>query len=833
MDGGSVMGYLQVMKRVALTLCLSPFFLLAEVASATVPPNFTDELVTSVGSPTAFAFTPDGRLLIARQPGVLRVFASGSLLPTAALTIPASSICTNSEQGLLGVAVDPAFASNNFIYLFYTFESPTCVNRISRFTLPPSNIIAPASELVLIDNMPSPAGNHNAGDVGFGKDGFLYATIGDGGCDYAGNSGCAGANDAARDRHVLTGKLLRITSAGGIPATNPFQGAGTARCNTGPTTLGNTCQEIYATGLRNPFRFAFDPNAATTRLFINDVGQGLWEEVDEAQSGADYGWNLCEGNHPNNSAAVGCGASAPSGHVPPIFDYRHGVQVPGTTSTTNCNSITGGAFVPNGVWPSAYDGAYLLSDFVCGWIFRINNGGSSWSAVDFATNLGGSSATHLRFGPYQSTQALYYATFASGGQIRRVRYAIAGNNTPTAVGVANPLSGVAPLNVTFDATGSSDLDAGDTLTYFWDFGDGTPEASTTSLTIGHNYLANGAYTARLRARDQNFAFSTPVDIQIQVGNTAPTATITSPATTDTFRVGQSVTLIGSATDPEQGALPPSALSWTVLLHHDVHTHPFFGPAAGNNVVFTTPAPEDLAAAANSFLEVHLTATDSGGLTGSANLDFQPLKIPLDLSTTPPGLSVAVNGGSFVTPVQVTSWADWTLQVATGPQTSAGTLYEFDSWSDAGAMAHNYVTPQTPAALSASFDPWPGPGGTSYHTLTPCRAVDTRNAPGPLGGPALSSGTARRFVIAGTCGVPASARALAVNLTVVSPSGSGFLRAVPAGFANASTSALNFQGGQTRASLMALGTANGALDATVGITGGGSAHLIVDVSGYFD
>jgi glucose/arabinose dehydrogenase len=114
---------------------------------------------------------------------------------------------------------------------------------------------------------------HNGGDLHFGKDDYLYITVGDGGCDYAGDSGCAGQKDASRDSHILLGKVLRITRDGGIPATNPYTGTDSARCNlTGRTDPGKKCQETFASGLRNPFRFAFDPNASGTRFFINDVG---------------------------------------------------------------------------------------------------------------------------------------------------------------------------------------------------------------------------------------------------------------------------------------------------------------------------------------------------------------------------------------------------------------------------------------------------------------------------------------------------------------------------------------------------------------------------------
>ncbi|HET9229577.1 MAG TPA: PQQ-dependent sugar dehydrogenase, partial [Thermoanaerobaculia bacterium] len=669
---------------------LLALLLIAAPAAAAVPAGFTDSLVTALGSPTGMAFTPDGRLLITRQPGVLRIYQGGALLATPALTFAASSICNNSERGLLGVAVDPAFATTRHIFLFYTFEQPggNCVNRVSRFTLPDSNVIDVVTELVLVDNMPSPAGNHNAGDLHFGRDGFLYISIGDGGCDWAGNSGCAGGNDAARDQHVLTGKILRITKDGNIPPSNPFQGAGTARCNvTGQTTAGNKCQETFSWGLRNPFRISFDPNAAGTRFFINDVGQGLWEEIDEGTSGADYGWNLCEGNHNNNS--TGPCTSAPPGHVAPVYDYRHGQTIPGTTSPTNCNSITGGAFVPNGAWPG-FDGSYLFGDFVCGEIFKLTFSGSSWSASDFGQSLGG--VTTMIFGPHGSGgQALYYTTFANGGEVRRIFYDQPGNDPPVAVASANPTSGAVPLNVTFNAAGSSDPDPGDTLTYFWTFGDGTPETSTTSLTINHTYTTAGVYTATLRVRDNNFAFSAPDTVVIQPGNTAPSATITSPAAGVTFRVGQTVTLTGSATDTQDGTLPASALSWTVLLNHNgSHTHPWFS-GTGNNLTFTAPAPEDLDATDGSFLEIQLTATDSGGLTGSAQRNMQPSKITLTLDTEPAGLDLTVNGTTVTAPYTFTSWQDWGLDLTAPNQEE----WVFTSWSDGGAQSHPIVTPGAP------------------------------------------------------------------------------------------------------------------------------------------
>jgi glucose/arabinose dehydrogenase len=456
------------------TLVVLLILLALPLAAATVPTGFTDVSLFNLGSPTALAFTPDGRLLVTTQGGQLRVYKDGALLTTPALSFSASTLCSNSERGLLGVAVDPDFASNRFVYLYYTHVvGGGCTNRVSRFTFGTGDTADPASELVLVDNMPSPAGNHNGGDVHFGPDGYLYISIGDGGCDWAGNSGCGGDNDAARDQHVLTGKILRITKTGGIPATNPFQGAGTARCNvTGQTTAGNKCQETFSWGLRNPFRFAMNPNAPDTYFFINDVGQGAWEEIDFGTSGADFGWNCREGAHDTGKCSP-----TPSGMVEPFFEYQHGGFVPGT-SDSDCGSITGGAFVPDGLWPG-YDGSFLFGDFNCGKIFKITQGaGGVWSAVRFASGAGG--VTAMIFGPHGPSQAFYYLTYAGGGQVHRVSYGPFDYNTLT------------PCRLVDTRSAGPALAAGSTRTFTAAGACGIP---ATASTIAVNVTVIGASSA--------------------------------------------------------------------------------------------------------------------------------------------------------------------------------------------------------------------------------------------------------------------------------------------------------------------------------------------------
>ncbi len=437
----------------AFTLALLPS---GGANAQTLPAGFSSSLVTQVSQPTAIAFLPDGRMLITSQGGTVRLLTGSTLTPAlsfnttgeATMADPRPGLCTSSEGGALGIAVDPDFANNKFIYIFYTARNggdcgtpsygPTTysssgqrVNRVSRFTWNDATNSINPTETQLINGMPARGGNHNAGDLHFGKDGFLYISIGDGGQDWSSSptrGGSGGSNTAARDKNVLTGKILRITRDGGIPASNPFQGATTGRCNLTGTHSGNDhCQETFAWGLRNPFRFAMDPNAANTRFFINDVGQGAREEIDESRAGADYGWPCREGSVANG--AVNC--TAP-GAVGPYFDYgRSATQ--GGLSTGGCASITGGAFVPNGVWPASYAGRFLFSDYVCGGIFSINGnaagglgaGSAANLATTFAGSLGTDSATSLRFGPNgTSGQALYYTSYVGANDgVYKIVYA--------------------------------------------------------------------------------------------------------------------------------------------------------------------------------------------------------------------------------------------------------------------------------------------------------------------------------------------------------------------------------------------------------------------------
>jgi glucose/arabinose dehydrogenase len=709
------------LRRLCCALLVAALLPAAAPANAAVPAGFEDQdFLLNIAGPTAMAFLPDGRALVAQKSGLVRVVKDGALLPDAALDITAAT-CDDGERGLLGIAADPQFATNGYFYVYYTHIkdppaadpcsrvaagsrafSDSAFNRVSRFKLAGDAVDASVPEQALIDRVPSFNTNHNAGDIHFGRDGYLYVSIGDGGADYR-DGGGGGNNDAARQESTLLGKILRITADGGIPPGNPFVGADSDRCAlTGRTLTAARCQETFAWGLRNPFRIAFDPNSAGTRFFINDVGQNLWEEIDEAASGADFGWNVREG-FCANGASTGC-RSAPgavvNGQTDPVHAYGRDVGF----------SITGGAFVPSGAWPLDYDGDYFFADFN-GKLFRLEASGGSYTRTEFATGLSG--PTTLLFGPApDGRQALYYMEF-NGGRIGRIVATASANRSPNGAMQASPTSGALPLEVTFTSAGSADPD-GDALSYTWDFGDGSPPDTTSGATVLHTYTALGIYTATLTVRDNRGAADpTPATVQISAGNARPVPQIDAPAPDFRYAAGQEVTLQGSAIDPEEGALPGERLSWQAILHHASHTHPL-REGTGATLTFTAPPPEDLAATQNSYIEVRLSATDAAGATSAepAVLELRPRLVNVTFVTEPANLDLIVNGVELTRTTTLVSWEGYGLQVVapTQPDGKGGWL-RLVSWSNGGGPSQTIVTPAQATTYTATF-------GKAYVRLFP-------------------------------------------------------------------------------------------------------------------
>jgi glucose/arabinose dehydrogenase len=347
--------------------------------AATLPANFAEtQFASGLTNPTAMAFAADGRLFVCQQGGQLRVVKNGSLLATPFVSLTVDS---NGERGLLGVAFDPNFATNNFVYVYYTSPTPVVHNRVSRFTAN-GDVAAVGSEVAIFDlNNLSSATNHNGGAIHFGPDGLLYIAVGE-------NANSANSQSVGN----LLGKILRINSDGTIPNTNPTTFLGIAG-----SPSGNN-RAIWSVGLRNPYTFTFQPGSG--RMFINDVGQNTWEEINDGIAGSNYGWSNCEGNcTPTNS-----------NYRDPLFQYGHG-----SSPTTGC-AITGGAFYnPTTVnFPADYVGKYFFAEFCTGWIRRFDP--ATNSSVPFATAI--SNPVDLIV---TADGSLYYLARGAGA-VFRVRY---------------------------------------------------------------------------------------------------------------------------------------------------------------------------------------------------------------------------------------------------------------------------------------------------------------------------------------------------------------------------------------------------------------------------
>jgi glucose/arabinose dehydrogenase len=336
------------MKTILIPL-LSLF--IVSSARAALPGGFVETQITGLSNATAIAVHPDGRIFVCQQTGELRVIKNGAVLPTPFTTITVNSV---GERGLLGVAFDPNYATNRFVYVYYTATTPTIHNRVSRFTANASNedVAVAGSEVVILDLETLSATNHNGGAIHFGPDGKLYIAVGE-------NAVPSNSQSLAN----RLGKILRINSDGTIPPDNP-----TSFPNIAGSPTGNN-RAIWAVGLRNPFTFSFQPG--TGRMHVNDVGQGTWEEVNVGTAGANFGWPTCEGT---------CGTA---GMTNPLYQYSSAVAAP-------C-AITGGAFYnpTTPTFPAQFIGKYFFADFCAGWIKTLDplNPPATGTAVDFATGL--------------------------------------------------------------------------------------------------------------------------------------------------------------------------------------------------------------------------------------------------------------------------------------------------------------------------------------------------------------------------------------------------------------------------------------------------------------
>lgn len=620
---------------------------LANLAATELPDGFNETLVVSgLPSPTAMAVAPDGRLFVCQQNGQLRIVKDGALLSQPFLMLTTDP---TGERGLLGVAFDPGFATNQFVYVHYTVPALPSHNRVSRFTAA-EDVAVPGSEVVLLDlDELSATANHNGGALGFGREGKLFIATGDNARSF---------KSPALDN--LLGKVLRLNPDGTIPEDNPFYLSATG-----------VNRAIWATGLRNPFTFAIQPG--TGRLFINDVGEVTWEEINEASGGADFGWPAHEGPSPDNL-----------GFTSPLHAYGHGVG-----EAEGC-AITGGTFYNPSLpqFPPGFIGKYFFADYCAGWI-RVLDPADPDHSEPFASGLAAPVALAVGL-----EGALYYLSRGSSALFK-----IQASGSPGIV--AHPVDQVVTPGATAIFTVAAS--GAEPLAYQWRCnGTNIPAATNVSHAVtGTSPADSGRQFAAVVNNPYGCVTSNPALLLVTT-DPPPLAVITQPVPGTKYRGGDTIHFAGTATAGDGSPLAVEGFTWMVAFHHGQHTHPFLGPIAGvTNGSFTIPTSGETAS--DVFYRIQLTATNGAGLASRAGVDLEPRTSILSLLTTPPGLRVTVGGQPMLTPATVTSVVSMARSLGVvSPQSLNGTTFGFLKWSDGGAATHGISTPETNTTYVASF-----------------------------------------------------------------------------------------------------------------------------------
>lgn len=654
-------------------------------------------------SPTELAVAPDGRVFYLELGGTLKVYKpeTGSIVVAGQLAVFASN-----EDGLIGITLDPDFASNHWLYLFYS-PSSTSTQHISRFILV-GDVLDMQSEKILLE-IPVQRDQccHSAGSLTFGPDGNLYIAAGDDTNPFASDGYApiderAGrlAWDAQRssaNTDDLRGKVLRIKPQPDgtytIPEGNLFPSDGSA---------GRP--EIYAMGMRNPYRISID--AKTGWLYWGDVGpdantsnsnrgpQGF-DEWNQARGPGYFGWPYCIGNNQPyrdynfatgvSGAYFDCNApvnnspnNTGSQQLPPAqpawiwYPYGTSQEFP-ELSTGGRTAIAGPVyhFDPNlqsdRKLPAYYDETLFIYEWSRNWIMevKLDDKGEVLEINPFLPSFEFRAPIEMEIGPdgaiYMLEWGIGFSTNNPDARLIRIDY-VRGNRAPIAKAGASPFSGPVPLIVQFSSEGSADPDPGDNITFAWSFkGDGT--INSTEPDPQYSYIDPGNFVARLTVTDSE-GRSAIANVQITAGNTAPDVAIAAPVSGGFFSWGDSIRYQANVTDTEDGSTGNGTISCESLtvqpfLGHDDHGHPLdqYPSCEG---AFST-AEGHGGDGENVFYVVAATYTDKGApmvgaLTGKAEHVLQPKRKEAEHFSSQSGIQLE-NTGDWAGGGQNIGWVE--------------------------------------------------------------------------------------------------------------------------------------------------------------------------------
>lgn len=622
--------------------------------AVSLPSGFSHvRVANAIISPTALATAPDGRIFVTQQDGKIRVIKNDALLSTPFASVPADVF---NERGLLGITFDPDYATNKYIYIYYTSTQPTSHNRLSRFTA--TGDVASGGETILLDlpNVPSGTRWHMGGGIHFGADGKLYIAVGD-------------HEDTSKPQSLSSpfGKILRINKDGTIPTDNPFY-----------SQTSGINRAIWARGLRNPYTFGIQPT--TGKILINDVGQESYEEINLGQAGGNYGWPQTEGPFSKTTFPQ---------YVHPLYWYSH----------SNGCAITGGSFYnpTTSNFPSTWVGKYFWVDFCTGTMRALDS--SSATNTTFATGLLSPTDIQVR-----SDGSMYYISrndtdgeVETLGSVWKIRYTASSapviSQHPSNVQVAAGQ----PATFTVTATGTAPL------SYQWQRNSSNISgANSASYTLSSPTASDNNAQFRCIVSNSAGSATSNAGALTVISGSAPIATITSPTSGSLYSGGDIITYFGTGSDNEDGTLAASRFTWDVTFHHGTHTHPFLAPFSGvTGGTFEIPRVGH--SASDVWYRIRLTVTDSSGLSHTVFRDINPRLSTFTLATNPSGLTLNLDGQPKATPL-ATVGVVGTMPVIEAPLTiaSGGNEYQFVSWSDGGAAQHAITVPTTNTTYTATY-----------------------------------------------------------------------------------------------------------------------------------
>lgn len=598
------------------------------VSAADYKPGFVESLITDqFQSPTSLALAPDGRIFISEKGGAIRIIENGILLSTPFVTI---EVDVYGERGLSSIILDQDFDDNGYVYAYYNVKDGEH-NRIVRFTAN-GNAAIPGSETVLMELGRLAGTIHNGGAMRWGTDGYLYIATGEG-----------GAHDESQNLNSELGKILRISKTGSIPTDNPFYA----------TTTGNA-RAIYALGFRNPFTFDIDPQS--NRIFVNDVGNVEFEEVNEVRSGKNYGWPIVEGFLQNETP--------PANYQDPLVAYGHDV---------GCAVVGGAVYNPFQTdFPDDIKGHYLFTDYCTGTMSMLNLQTNQVTDT-FATGFDRLTSMVVD----QQSGMIYFCEFISG-EVWRIEYL--GTGAPFIS--RHPDDQLVPVGET--ATFTCSAIASDPIQYQWlRNGAIIPGAQQPELQLANTTLPDSGDVVQCRVYNQQGSqLSDPAYLEVTT-NLRPICSISSPSATHLYEAGQVIQYAGTAHDPETGPVPLASKFWQVDFHHDEHVHPHVPATSGNDGgSFLIPYIGETDT--NVWYRIHLIAVDDRGMEGRSFVDIHPSIGRFGLATQPPGLELYHDGAAVQTPA-VYSGVPGMARVIVAPEMTVhhDSLFRFVKWNVPG------------------------------------------------------------------------------------------------------------------------------------------------------